>query len=235
MAEDRIENLTGLTVELLSAYVSNNTVASEDLSGLIESTHAALVKLDAPEPEPAATPEYVPAVSVRKSLASPNHIISLVDGKPYKTLKRHLAKHGLTFAEYRERYNLPASYPAVAPAYSDHRRAVATALGLGRRNRPTEAPPQSPSEGTTPAESRESAAAEQSASDQKPARKAAGRKSVSRAPKVAKAKTVSRRSGKVEAPVKAAAASRRKLKADAANGEKATLATTGPAKDKNAS
>ena len=226
MAEERIQNLTGLTVELLSAYVSNNTVASEDLSALIGSTHAALLKLDTPEQEPAAAPEHVPAVSIRKSLASPHHIISLIDGKPYKTLKRHLARHGLTWAEYRERYNLPASYPAVAPAYSEHRRAVATALGLGRRNRATEAPPQSSDEGAAPAKVRAAAASEQPASDQKPARKSAARKSVSQTPKVAKSKKNPASSENVEAPVKATPASRRrsKVNGDAPAGEKATRA-----------
>lgn len=239
MAEDRMQNLTGLTVELLGAYVSNNTLASEDLSKLIASTHAALAKLDAPVEEPAAAPEYTPAVSIRKSLASPQHIISLIDGKPYKTLKRHLAKHGLTFAEYRERYKLPANYPAVSPAYSEHRRAVATELGLGRRNQSTEAPPQSPDEGKAPApvearkaaatkpavsENADAAAPERPAADQKPARKSAGRKSAGSAPKVAKAEAASPPTATVEKPVKATAAPRRRLKqtpkADAAEGEK---------------
>jgi hypothetical protein len=70
---------------------------------------------------------------VRKSLASPEHIISLIDGKPYKTLKRHLIARGLTPEKYRSRYNLPASYPMVASAYAEHRRAVAQRIGLGSR------------------------------------------------------------------------------------------------------
>src|SRR3546814_16647843 len=64
----------------------------------------------------------LPAVSVRKSLASSEHILSLIDGKPYKTLKRHLAVNGLTPDEYRERYGLPKSYPLVAKSYSEARR-----------------------------------------------------------------------------------------------------------------
>ena len=69
-----------------------------------------------------------PAISVRKSLASADFILSLIDGKPYKTLKRHLAQHGLTPEQYRERYKLPKSYPMVAPAYSEARRAVGTVM-----------------------------------------------------------------------------------------------------------
>jgi len=141
MADNPMQNLTTLTVELLGAYLSNNMIASEDLAGLIQTTHKALAKLDAPAEEVAPAPEYTPAVSIRKSLASRDHIISLIDGKPYKTLKRHLASHGLTIAEYRARYNLPASYPTVAAAYSEHRRDVAKKLGLGRRSAASSAKP----------------------------------------------------------------------------------------------
>lgn len=131
MADTEQPDYTSLTVQLLSAYVANNTVASADLATLIQSTRAALIAETAPaEPE---TVEHVPAVSVRKSIASRDHILSLIDGKPYKTLKRHLATHGLTPADYRARYGLPESYPMVAQAYSDQRRAVAQKLGLGQR------------------------------------------------------------------------------------------------------
>jgi predicted transcriptional regulator len=72
-------------------------------------------------------------VTARKSLASKEHIISMIDGKPYKTLRRHLATNGMTPAEYRERYNLKADYPMVAEAYSESRRAMAKKIGLGRK------------------------------------------------------------------------------------------------------
>jgi predicted transcriptional regulator len=73
------------------------------------------------------------AVSVRKSLASPNHIISMIDGKPYSTLKRHLGRHGLTPAQYRERFGLKPDYPMVAPAYAEKRRELAKKIGLGSK------------------------------------------------------------------------------------------------------
>ena len=133
MTDNDQPDLTSLTVELLSAYLSNNTVASEDLPNLITATRTALAQPAAPPAVVEDAPAFIPAVSVRKSLASPDHIISLIDGKPYKTLKRHLSSNGLTEAEYRQRYNLPASYPTVAPSYSDKRRAVAKARGFGRR------------------------------------------------------------------------------------------------------
>ncbi len=88
-----------------------------------------------PQAQPDAEPTdvHTPAVSVRKSLANPEHLISLIDGKPYKTLKRHLTRHGLTPETYRNRYNLPPGYPMVAPAFAEKRRAIAEAIGLGRR------------------------------------------------------------------------------------------------------
>jgi predicted transcriptional regulator len=131
MSETDQSDLTTLTVQLLSAYVANNSVASEDLAGLIQSTRAALSGATASEPE---APTFTPAVGIRKSLSSRTHIISLIDGKPYKALKRHLGTHGLTPAEYRERYNLPKDYPLVAPDYSEQRRATAARIGLGRKS-----------------------------------------------------------------------------------------------------
>lgn len=133
MADETPNEFTTLTVQLLSAFVSNNTVPADGLADLIKSTRAALAaNLVASEVEQTA-PVFAPAVSIRRSIASRDFILSLIDGKPYKTLKRHLAQHGLTPDQYRDRFNLPKSYPMVAPAYSDARRAVAEKLGLGRK------------------------------------------------------------------------------------------------------
>ncbi|HEX7781523.1 MAG TPA: MucR family transcriptional regulator [Sphingobium sp.] len=131
MSETDQDGITTLTVQLLGAYLANNTVASEDLAGLIQSTRNALA--GEPAKEELAAPVFTPAVTVRKSLASRDRIISMIDGKPYKTLKRHLTTHGLTPAEYRERYNLAKDYPLVAPAYSEQRRQTAARIGLGRK------------------------------------------------------------------------------------------------------
>jgi predicted transcriptional regulator len=131
-------DFAALTVQLLSAYLANNTVASDDLAELIRSTRNALAEESSPAPAEAETKVHTPAVSVRKSLSSPDYIISLIDGKPYKTLKRHLSRHGLTPETYRERYNLPASYPMVAPSFAAHRRAIAEKIGLGNRRRTAE-------------------------------------------------------------------------------------------------
>lgn len=144
MAAELPTNYTTLTVELLASYVANNSVRADDLGALIASTHAALAALDRPAAsEPEAAPEAVatPAVTARKSLASPDHILSMIDGKPYKSLKRHLSSKGMTPDQYRQRYNLPASYPMVAPGYSEQRRQVAHRLGLGRKPNTSKAAP----------------------------------------------------------------------------------------------
>ena len=109
---------------------------SDDLPVLIASTHAALSGLTATTAEPVASPDqHQPAVTARKSLANRDFIISLIDGKPYKSLKRHLTGRGLTPEDYRARYGLAASYPMVAPGYSEACRDVAKRLGFGRKPR----------------------------------------------------------------------------------------------------
>ena len=133
-------DVAALTVQLLSAYLANNSVASEDLAGLIRTTRAALVEDTATVAAEPEAPTYTPAVSIRKSLASPDHIISLLDGKPYKTLKRHLSANGLTPDQYRERFSLPVSYPMVAPSFAAQRREIAGRIGLGRKRSAEAAP-----------------------------------------------------------------------------------------------
>jgi predicted transcriptional regulator len=131
-------NAVELAAELTAAWLANpNTrTNADDVPAFLLSMHAAVSQLSgvsAPEAsgEPAQT--YEPAVTARKSLSSPDHIISLIDGKPYKTLRRHLATNGLTPEEYRARYGLKADYPMVAPTYSEARRTMAKSIGLGRK------------------------------------------------------------------------------------------------------
>ncbi|KXK01395.1 MAG: Transcriptional regulatory protein ros [Nitrospira sp. OLB3] len=139
MADIEQPDVNALAVQLLSAYLANNTVAHTDVAELVRSTKAALVEDAAAAKTKPEDPTYTPAVSVRRSLASSDHILSLIDGKPYKTLKRHLASHGLTPESYRKRYNLPAGYPLVAPSFAAQRRAIAERIRLGRR--PVDAAP----------------------------------------------------------------------------------------------
>ncbi|UAJ12686.1 MucR family transcriptional regulator [Polymorphobacter megasporae] len=124
------------TLALLSVYVEHNHVKPEELPSLITSTHAALRAATTSFPDKAADVDsevYDAATSVRKSLASPDYILSMVNGKPYKSLGRHLASLGITPQEYRERYRLPSNYPMTAPTYSLERSNIAKRRGLGSR------------------------------------------------------------------------------------------------------
>lgn len=122
--------------DIVCAYVSNNHVAPADLPALIANVHAALSALntgDAANRVAEVPVEKVTAAQVRKSV-TPDALISFIDGRPYKTLKRHLTKFGFSPATYRERYGLPSDYPMVAPSYSETRSSLARSLGLGQRN-----------------------------------------------------------------------------------------------------
>ena len=120
----------GVSAELVAAYVSHNSVPSGDLAALISSVHATLTKLgvDAAAPE---AEKLAPAVAIKKSV-TPGYIVCLEDGKRFKSLKRHLASHGMTADQYRVKWNLPDSYPMVAPEYAAKRSALAKSLGLGQ-------------------------------------------------------------------------------------------------------
>ncbi|AHE55486.1 hypothetical protein NX02_19110 [Sphingomonas sanxanigenens DSM 19645 = NX02] len=126
-----------MTADIVANYVANNELPIGDVGGLIAEVHGALVGLQA-APAPAEV-VYEPATTLRKSLANPAKIISMIDGKPYATLTRHLSAHGLTPQAYRERYKLPADYPMTAPDYSARRKELALAAGLGRKPKPAEA------------------------------------------------------------------------------------------------
>lgn len=123
--------LVAVSAALVAAYVSNNSVPTADLPKLIGDIHAALRSLGAVVPIEAEK-KLEPAVSVRKSITA-DFIICLEDGKKFKSLKRHIrTQYGLTPAEYRQKWNLPADYPMVAPSYAEARSALAKASGLGQ-------------------------------------------------------------------------------------------------------
>jgi predicted transcriptional regulator len=131
MLDELSATLLTLTADIVASHVANNSVAVNDLPGLITNVHTALAGLGAPVAE--AAPELVPAVSVRSSVKS-EHITCLEDGKKMKMLKRHLmTDHGMSPADYRAKWNLPADYPMVAPAYAAKRRELAVKIGLGRK------------------------------------------------------------------------------------------------------
>ena len=123
-----------LAADIVSAYVSNNSVRAADLPDLLKSVHNALSSLANPPP-PAAeeTPKATPA-QIKKSI-TPEALISFIDGKPYKSLKRHLTTQGLTPDAYRAKFGLPPTYPMVAESYSAARSRLAKSLGLGQMHR----------------------------------------------------------------------------------------------------
>lgn len=126
------DSLIELTAEIVAAYVSSNTVASTDLTGLIRDIHAALHRTATGKVDPVAEP-LKPAVPVRKSVM-PDYIVCLEDGQKFKSLKRHLRTHyDLTPEQYREKWGLPADYPMVAPNYAKARSALAKQMGLGQK------------------------------------------------------------------------------------------------------
>ncbi len=130
-AQDSVA-LVEMTTELVAAYVANNHVQPAEMPALIASIHGAFVSLgSAPQPVTEAE-KPTPPVSIKKSITD-EYLVSLEDGKRYQSLKRHLAKHGLTPAEYREKWGLPKDYPMVAAAYSAKRSALAKSRGLGNK------------------------------------------------------------------------------------------------------
>ena len=123
-----------LAAEIVSAYVSNNSVPASDLSTLLSDVHAAIVRVSTGTV--VAAPEAAkPAVPPKKSITN-DYIVCLEDGRKFKSLKRHLrTQYNLSPEQYREKWALPADYPMVAPAYAKARSALAKQMGLGQQRR----------------------------------------------------------------------------------------------------
>jgi len=130
--EDPNKTLLELTAQIVSAHVSKNPVAPQGLPALIEQVYTAL-KTATSEAPPVAAEKQLPFVPAKRSVF-PDYIICLEDGRKLKTLKRHLrSTYGLSPEQYREKWNLAADYPMVAPNYAEHRSKLAKQLGLGRK------------------------------------------------------------------------------------------------------
>ena len=128
--------LISLTADIVSAHVSNNSVAVNDLPSLIQNVHNALSGLAGTAQEPAAKKQE-PVVPIRSSV-KPDYIVCLEDGKKLKMLKRHLMTHyQMTPDEYRQKWGLSPDYPMVAPNYAEQRRSLAKKIGLGTKRRRT--------------------------------------------------------------------------------------------------
>src|SRR5215207_7467742 len=148
MTQNSPPNYFELTAELVSAYVSHNALPASDLPSLIDAVHTTLRQVSSSKAEqPTEMPK--PPVPIKTSITS-DYLISLEDGKPYRSLTRHLAKRGLTPDAYRRKWGLPPSYPMVAPNYAQRRSELAKALGLGQQRRTESSTP----EGTPPTSGR---------------------------------------------------------------------------------
>lgn len=123
-----------LTANIVSAYVSHNATAANDLPALIGQVHAALSRIGDGVSEPSTEPAK-PAISVKRSLTA-DYIVCLEDGKKFKSLKRHLrTQYNMTPEQYRDKWGLPADYPMVAPNYAAARSELAKVMGLGQQRR----------------------------------------------------------------------------------------------------
>ena len=127
-------DLTQLTAGIVAAYVSHNLLQPAGMPEVIASVHATLRELIVSRPEVLDLAEFATPAQIDRSI-TPDALISFLDGRPYKALKRHLAGHGLDAVGYRKRFGLPADYPMVAPSYAALRSTLAKQAGFGRRNR----------------------------------------------------------------------------------------------------
>ncbi|MCP4243030.1 MAG: MucR family transcriptional regulator [bacterium] len=134
------DELAGLTADIVSAYVRNNTLVASDLPDLIGNVHGALGSAAANAAGPVKE-KLTPAVPIKKSV-TPDHIVCLEDGKPFKSLKKHIGTHhDLTPDAYREKWGLPYDYPMVAPNYAEARSQMAKKIGFGRKPAQTQTKP----------------------------------------------------------------------------------------------
>jgi len=135
MSDDNTSgNFIELTANIVSAYVSNNTVPAGDIPALINQVHSALTRVSGGTADAPAEP-LKPAVSVKKSI-TPEYIVCLEDGKKFKSLKRHLrTQYNMTPEQYRDKWGLGTDYPMVAPNYAAARSQLAKQMGLGQQRR----------------------------------------------------------------------------------------------------
>jgi predicted transcriptional regulator len=133
-AESDHSRVVSLAVEVVAAFVSNNSLPVGELPALIQSTHDALTSVWTAAETPPQPQAKEPAVPIRKSI-TPEYIICLEDGLKFRSLKRHIGMLGMTPDQYREKWGLPADYPMAAPAYAAKRSALAKGMGLGLQNR----------------------------------------------------------------------------------------------------
>lgn len=133
------KDVLGLTADIVAAHVGHNQVADDALPAMIQEVYRALANVGLADAAPTKAP--IPAVPIKRSVF-PDYIVCLENGKKLKMLKRHLqTSYGLTPADYRAKWGLPADYPMVAPGYASTRSSLAKSTGLGRKRLATQSEP----------------------------------------------------------------------------------------------
>ena len=131
MADESTAQLVELSLvaQIVRGYVVQNSIAVDQVAGLIATVHRSLSGLGQSAHAPAP---LEPAVPIRRSVQR-DHVVCLECGFRGQTLRRHLrVAHGLEPAAYRARWKLPPDHPITAPAYSERRSTMAKQIGLGR-------------------------------------------------------------------------------------------------------
>lgn len=135
MADTDHSALLAMTTGIVANFVANNRVSPDELPGLVTMVHGSLSRLDGePEPEEADAPARLTPAAIRK-LIQPDGIVSLIDGRKFKSMKRHLSIQGFTPESYREHFSLPKDFPMVSPEYAAKRSVLAKSMGLGQGGR----------------------------------------------------------------------------------------------------
>src|SRR5437588_1436980 len=134
MGEEHGHDFIALTAEIVSAYVSNNSVAAAEIPNLINQVHSALLRVSGGQVK-VEREALKPAVAIKKSI-TPDYLVCLEEGKKFKSLKRHLrTQYNMTPEAYREKWGLAPDYPMVAPNYAAARSQLAKQMGLGQQRR----------------------------------------------------------------------------------------------------
>lgn len=130
------DTILAATAQIVSSYIVNRPQEKLNVMELTAEVYATLTQLSQGESKMADATSKNPAVKVDDSV-KPDYLVCLEDGKRVKMLKRYLkTNYNLTPEEYKRRWNLPASYPMVAPNYAKVRSRLAKEIGLGKRGMP---------------------------------------------------------------------------------------------------
>ena len=120
-----------MTVDMVSAYLSNKTGDLDNLSSIFVHTYQALSETSSTKDELGQRTNKAPAITISESVTD-DYIVCLEDGKKMQMLKRHLTSlHKVSVDDYKKRWGLPDDYPSVSPSYAKRRSLMAKHIGFG--------------------------------------------------------------------------------------------------------